>query len=111
MTKSKSDLDLDLNQLLDGLEKTMDKVGGPMSVINSLSNTRDESLESPPESSLAFMSLAESVGHAYRPRRYESIMALTRTRVATFDELPTEVDKEDLAIKKEAEERKKILAA
>jgi len=51
-----------------------------------------------------------SIGHIVRPRRYEILQTLTRIRGIKFEQLPTEVDEEDLRIKKEAEERKRMLA-
>ncbi len=104
MKNAKVKPELDLNQLLDELEDTMDRSGnGLMSVVDSLCS--GAVARSP-----AFTSIIACVGYAYRPRRYEIFMALTRIRGIKFEELPTEVDEEDLRIKKEAEERKKALA-
>ena len=97
-----SESDLDLNELVDKLESTMDSTG-LASVINSLSTTGSEM-------STIYCSLLENLGHAYRPRRYEILMTLTRLRGIVFGELPTEVDVEALAVKREAEERKRALA-
>jgi len=100
---SKSKPDFDLNQLLDELEDVMDKSGGIVAIMHALSSA---GTSTSPISSY----LLESIGHAYRPRRYEVLMALTRMRGITFGELPTEVDEEDFALKREAEEKKRMLA-
>lgn len=99
---SRSEPEMDLNELVDKVEQKMDS-NGFASIVDSLSN-------SSPEMSNASLSLYENVGLAFRPRRYEIIMALTRLRGIVFGELPTEVDEEELALKREAEERKRALA-
>lgn len=104
MKNAKAKPELDMNQLLDELEDIMDRSGhGIMSILDSLCSGVTNK-------SLAYSSLVENVGYAYRPRRYEIFMALTRMRGVVFDELPTEIDEEDLRIKREAEERKRALA-
>ena len=58
--------------------------------------------------------LLESVGRAYRPRRHEVAMALTRTRGMAFDILPPrgtdEEDDEEAKRRREEEARRKALA-
>lgn len=95
--------ELDLNELLDALEDMFDKQAGFQSIIENWKS--NESI-----ASLSYQSLLKFTGHAYRPRRFEIAQALTRIRGLTFHELPTEVDEEDIRIKKEAEERKRALA-
>lgn len=95
--------EMDLNELVNELEKTIDVSGGIVSLIESMS----------PQCSTAsplHASLLLSVGHITRPRRYEILMALTRMRGMKFVELPTEVDEDDLRIKNEEQERKRMLA-
>jgi len=100
---AKEKIELDMNELLNELDKTLDQKGGMISLIKSLSAPN-------PATSPLYASLLLNVGHIIRPRRYEVIMALTRMRGIIFDELPTETDEEDLRIKNEAEERKRTLA-
>jgi hypothetical protein len=96
--------DLDINELLDALEKVMDDSNGIQGIIKSMVECTDFTRSS------MYHTLIEFTGHAYRPRRYEVSQALTRIRGISFHELPTEVDEEDLKSKKEAEERKRALA-
>jgi hypothetical protein len=95
--------DLDINQLLDALEKVMDDSNGIEGILKSADSTHFTK-------SSIYHSLIEFTGHAYRPRRYEVAQALTRMRGISFRELPTEIDEEDMKIKREAEERKRALA-
>lgn len=95
--------DLDINDLLDSLEKIMDHSNGIQCILKSME-------PSDFTKSSIYHSLIEFTGHACRPRRYEVAQALTRIRGILFHELPTEVDEEDLKIKREAEERKRALA-
>lgn len=95
--------DLDINELLDALEKVMDDSNGIEGILKSADSTHFTK-------SSIYHSLIEFTGHAYRPRRYEVAQALTRIRGISFHELPTEIDEEDMKIKREAEERKRALA-
>ena len=54
--------------------------------------------------------LLDGTGFAYRPRKYEVAMALTRLRGLEFQDLPDELDKKLEAERREVERRKKALA-
>lgn len=96
---------LDLHDLLGKLDTILDSEEGVgmKAIMESFGSSKFDS-------SSILCSLLKNVGHIYRPRRYEIFMALTRMRGVTFEQLPTEVDEEDLKIKREAEERKRMLA-
>lgn len=55
-------------------------------------------------------SALESVGFAYRPRKHEVSMALTRMRGVVFEEMPVIEDEVEMAAAREAERRKQELA-
>ena len=95
LIRSQEKPELDLIELVNELEKAIDNEGGMMEIVESLSSYSD---------------VIHSIGHIVRPRRYEILQALTRIRGIKFEQLPTEVDEDDLRIKKEAEERKRMLA-
>jgi hypothetical protein len=95
--------ELDMHDLVNELDVILDGEGGMKSIIESFGASKGNP-------SPIICSLLDHVGHIYRPRRYEILMALTRMRGITFEELPTEVDEEDMKIKREAEERKRMLA-
>jgi hypothetical protein len=48
-----------------------------------------------------------NIGQVFRPRRYEILQALTRIRGIKLKKLHTEIDDEDLRIKKKKAEEKK----
>ena len=92
---------LDLNQLLDELERALDGPNSFQGIVASISS-----------SGKMFSSLITTLGYALRPRRYEVVMALHRMRGIEFEELPPD-DKtiaELTAKEREEEERKRILA-
>lgn len=95
--------ELDIHELVSELDIILDGGGGMKSIIDSFVSSKSTS-------SPMLFSLLEHVGHIYRPRKFEILMALTRMRGIYFEELPTEVDEEDMKLKREAEERKRMLA-
>jgi hypothetical protein len=95
--------ELDLNELVNELDKTLDQEAGMVSLVKSMSTPS-------PAPSAQYFSLLLNIGHIIRPRRYEVIMALTRIRGIKFDQLPTEADEDDIRVKEAAEERKRSLA-
>eukprot|EP00557_Chaetoceros_sp_GSL56_P010190 CAMPEP_0176481588 /NCGR_PEP_ID=MMETSP0200_2-20121128/2906_1 /TAXON_ID=947934 /ORGANISM="Chaetoceros sp., Strain GSL56" /LENGTH=710 /DNA_ID=CAMNT_0017877815 /DNA_START=70 /DNA_END=2202 /DNA_ORIENTATION=- len=96
--------ELDMHDLVSELDIILDGGGGMKSIIDSFVSSKSTS------SPILFSLLEQHVGHIYRPRKFEILMALTRMRGISFEELPTEVDEEDMKIKREAEERKRMLA-
>jgi hypothetical protein len=92
---------LDLNQLLDRVESALDGPSSFNEVIESLSSENKVS-----------QSLTSLLGYALRPRRYEILMALSRMRGITFEELPPDDDvlAEITRKQQEEEEKKKRLA-
>ncbi|GFH59297.1 hypothetical protein CTEN210_15773 [Chaetoceros tenuissimus] len=104
LIKSQEKPELDLVELVNDLEKGIDNEGGMMAIVESLSSSSLSSHFN------IHSDVIHSIGHIVRPRRYEILQALTRIRGIKFEHLPTEVDEEDLRIKKEAEERKRMLA-
>lgn len=104
LIRSQEKAEFDLVELVDDLEKTIDKEGGMMAIVESLSSSSSSSHFN------VNSDVIHSIGHIVRPRRYEILQTLTRIRGIKFEQLPTEVDEEDLRIKKEAEERKRMLA-
>mmetsp|Transcript_17328 Transcript_17328/g.21176 ORF Transcript_17328/g.21176 Transcript_17328/m.21176 type:complete len:718 (-) Transcript_17328:27-2180(-) len=92
---------LDINQLLNQLEAILDGPKGFTGVMDLISSTYDAS-----------ELLQLTFGHAYRPRRYEIAMALSRMRGIKFEELPLDSDTiaSLTAKEREEEDRKRMLA-
>ena len=117
----------DFNELLNALDDELDKEYGLLGIIQSLStppnpnsnpnltNTNginnNMKLNAIGTTSELFTSLLlDGTGFAYRPRKYEVAMALTRLRGLEFQDLPDELDKKLEAERREVERRKKALA-
>lgn len=97
-------------ELLERLDEVLDEPnGGGMKGLQSLNFFR-HTKESIPT---MWSQMTEQVGFAYRPRRYEVAMALTRMRGVTFENVPSEGDygSEAAATKLEAERKKQELLA
>ncbi|KAL7471599.1 hypothetical protein ACHAXS_011906 [Conticribra weissflogii] len=102
----------DLMELLQRMEIALDK-GGMNELIASTAmeqSSDHENNEMKKKNSSALLTshtaldLWETVGYAYRPRRHEVAMALTRMRGMTFEILPDK-PREDGKLSKEEEER------
>ena len=102
----------DFNELLNALEDELDREYGLLGLIQSLSrrDSNHNSIEIIGKSELFESLLFDGTGFAYRPRKYEVAMALTRLRGLVFEDLPDELDKKLEAERLEAEQRKKALA-
>jgi hypothetical protein len=111
---SKNNPTWDFNELLNALDDELDKEHGLLGLIQTLSrrdlNTSLIPINLVGKSELFESLLFEGTGFAYRPRKYEVAMALTRLRGLTFEELPDELDKKLEAERLEVEKRKKALA-
>jgi hypothetical protein len=100
---------LGIKDLVTKLEESMDAAGGllPLLVGPGANSSASHCLSS----STAWAHLVESVGFAYRPRRHEIFMAVTRMRGVVLEELPVIDDGSDAAAESEDERKKRELAA
>jgi hypothetical protein len=98
---------LGIKDLVTKLEESMDEAGGllPLLVGPGSNSLPSHCLSS----STAWARLVESVGFAYRPRRHEIFMAVTRMRGVVMEELPVIDDGSDAAAESEAERKKREL--
>jgi len=96
---------LGITQLVTKLEEAMDEAGGLLPLFAC-----DASASQCLSSSVAWNHLVESVGFAYRPRRHEIFMAVTRMRGISLEALPVIDDGSDAAAKAEEERKKRELA-
>lgn len=97
---------LGIKDLIAKLEDAMDEAGGLLPLLAGPNNHVSPS----PASSTAWAHLVESVGFAFRPRRHEIFMAVTRMRGVSLEEMPVVDDGADRAVELEAERRKQELA-
>lgn len=88
-----------LRKLLDAMETKMDENNGIIGIIQALGVFQNVD-----------QSFIQSMGFAYRPRRYEVAMALTRLRGIEFEDLPNDVEKKRAAQLEEEQKRKQALA-
>jgi hypothetical protein len=98
-------LNLGITDLLKKMDEALDQ-GGMVQLYNDVNG----SPETHPQS-LAWKHLVEYVGFATRPRTFEAGQALTRMRGIEMEELSVEEDEADLIEQREAEKKKKDLAA
>jgi hypothetical protein len=98
---------LGIKDLVLKLEESIDATGGllPLLVGPGSNSLPSQCLSS----STSWAHLVESVGFAYRPRRHEIFMALTRMRGVVLDKLPVIDDGSDAAAESEAERKKREL--
>lgn len=105
LSAAKKNPTLGIVHLVNKLEQAMDEAGGLLPLF-SFSNNTFQSLSS----SMAWNHLVESVGFAYRPRRHEIFMAVTRMRGIGLEALPVIDDGSEAAALAEEERKKRELA-
>lgn len=108
LTTAKQNPTLGITALVDKLEDAMDSAGGllPLFLCGDKSGDASQCISS----SMNWANLVEGVGFAYRPRRHEIFMAVTRMRGIGLEALPIIDDGSDAAAEAEAERKKRELA-
>jgi hypothetical protein len=96
---------LGIKAMVTKLEEAMDNAGGLLPLF-----LQDSSAFQDLTSCMAWVHLVESVGFAYRPRRHEIFMAVTRMRGIRLEALPVIDDGSDAAAQAEEERKKRELA-
>jgi hypothetical protein len=83
----------DISELLNQMDRLLDDVGmnGLLAILSSRITTNEHNTNDLAPSSRHVLDLWSTVGYAYRPRRHEVSMALTRVRGMRFDLLPESV--------------------
>jgi hypothetical protein len=83
----------DISGLLHQMDSLLDNVGmnGLLAIITGQGTTNEHNTNDLAPSSHHVLDLWSTVGYAYRPRRHEVAMALTRVRGMRFDLLPESV--------------------
>ena len=101
--------DVGLRDLLHKMDATIDEHGMISGLLGLSDNPSSSAGSLNAYDSASWRLLVESLGCAYRPRRFEAGQALTRLRGVQLDELPVAPDEAEIAARAEEERKKQEL--